>query len=163
MVWKPEYDFLRRQQRGNCRRPDEAALLFTNTGPVAVTLDQGVTVKSGANSYTLWDSLIGTGGFSLLPGKSVILSGTTTNGFDGSDIGLLDSTVSFDLNGVAYSGVDVNSILHGNPIGSANETEPWTQIGDFLKSGSTGVPEPGGFGLLGLGLMSLAFGVRRRK
>jgi hypothetical protein len=78
-------------------------------------------------------------------------------------VGLTDSTVSFELNRVAYSAVDVNSILHGNPIGSADETEPWTQIGDFLKSGSTGVPDPASFGLLGMGLLSVAFGVRRGK
>jgi len=159
--------FLGSSSQATSGDPDEAAILFTNTGAAAVTLNQGVTVTAGGTSYTLWDSLIGAGGLSILPGKGVILAGTAANSFDGSDIGLNDSTISFDLNGVAYSAVDSNSILHGNPIGPANdETEPWTQIGDFLKSGGggpTGAPEPASLGLLGVGLAGVALIVKRRK
>jgi hypothetical protein len=140
--------------------PDEAAILFTNTGTASVTLAPGVTVTAGSTSYTLWDSFIG-GGLSILPGTSVILSGTAANGFDGSDIGLIDSTISFNLNGSSFSVTDTNSILHGSPIGSANETEPWTPIGDFLGSTSA-VPEPATFGLIGLGLIGSTLRRRRR-
>ena len=92
----------------------------------------------------------------------MILSGTNANSFDGSDIPLTNSTISFDLNGVSYKVVDANSILHGSPIGSANETEPWTPIGDFLHSGPA-APEPASMTLVSVGLLSLTISVRRKR
>jgi hypothetical protein len=148
--------------------PDEAAILFTNTGATAVTLNSGVTVKSGANSYTLWNSLIGAGGFSIAPGASVILSGTAADAFDGSDLALIDSTISFSIDGTAYSVVDNHcagcagdSVLAGSSNGSANETEPWTLVDD-IGGKSTGVPEPASLTLLGVGLLGLSVGSRRK-
>jgi hypothetical protein len=110
-------------------------LLFTNTGTTTVTLDQGVTV----GSLTLWDSLIGPSGISIAPGQSVILSGTTANSFDGSDLGLIDSTISFKLNGASYSAADTNSILGGFP--AYDETESWTKIDSITGGGITSAPE----------------------
>jgi PEP-CTERM motif len=140
--------------------PDESAILFTNTGATAVTLDPGVNVKSGANSFTLWDSLIG-GGISIAPGTNVILSGTIANSFDGSDIPLALSTISFSLNGTPYSVVDTGSILFGSPLGSADETEPWTQIGQI--GGPATTPEPASMLLFGTGLLSCARAMRRKR
>jgi hypothetical protein len=145
--------------------PDEAAILFTNTGATAVTLGSGVTVTSGANVEELWISLIGAGGFSIAPGASVILSATTAgDNFDGSDIPLTDSTVSFAINGTSYSFVDNNcsgcasgSVLKGWNDGS-DETVPWTQVDDI--GGAT--PEPATFALLGTGLLVLGLGAVRR-
>src|SRR5271166_3816918 len=86
--------------------PDEAGILFTNTGTTAVTLDQGVTITYGSTALTLWNSLIGSGGFSIGAGDSVILAATTNDNLDGSDLGLIGSTISFSINGTAYSVVD---------------------------------------------------------
>jgi len=148
--------------------PDESGLLFTNTGSTKVTLGPGVTV----GSLTLWNSLIGASGFSIAPGASVILSATTDDNFDGSDIPLVDSTISFSLNGAPFSVVDTGhtgavdgSILAGSTNGSANETLPWTQVGDFLGSTSTptGVPEPASLAPVGVGLLGLMLGVSRKR
>jgi hypothetical protein len=159
----PNTTFLGSAAEATAGDPDEAAILFTNTGTTAVTLNQGLTVKTGSNSFTIWDSLIGAGGFSILPGHGVILSGTTTDSFDGSDIPLSDSTISFSLNGTAYSVVDTNSILEGFPGG--NETEPWTQIDDLLHSGGGGssTPEPASLTLVSAGLLTIAFRARRKR
>ncbi|MGP0075764.1 MAG: PEP-CTERM sorting domain-containing protein [Bryobacteraceae bacterium] len=154
----PNTTFLGSASEATSSDPDEAALLFTNTGTTAVTLDQGVTVTSGSTPYALWDSLIGAGGFSILPGESVILSGTTANAFDGSDLNLVDSTISFDLNGNPYSAVDSASILAG--FAAYDETQPWTQVGDFL--GTSPVPEPGSLGLVSAGLFGLLLALRRK-
>jgi hypothetical protein len=151
--------------------PDEAGILFTNTGTTAVTLDQGVTVTSGSTVLTLWDSLIGAGGFSIGAGDSVILSGTTAgDDLDGSDIPLTDSTISFSVNGTAYSVVDTGhsgavdgSILAGSTNGSPNETIPWTQVDDIGGSKSPGMPEPASVTLLSMGLLGLGFRARRRR
>jgi hypothetical protein len=159
----PNTTFLGSAAEATSSDPDESGILFTNTGTTAVTLNQGVTVKTGSNSFTLWDSLIGASGFSILPGHGVILSGTIADSFDGSDIPLSDSTISFSLNGTSYSAVDSNSILQGFPGG--NETEPWTQIDDLLHSsgGGPSVPEPASLTLVSAGLLALAFRARRKR
>ena len=155
----PNTTFLGSASEATNSDPDEAALLFTNTGTTAVTLDQGVTVTSGGTPYELWDSLIGSGGFSILPGQSVILSGTIANAFDGSDLNLVDSTISFDLNGSPYDAFDSESILAG--FAAYDETQPWTQVGDFL--GTSPVPEPGSLGLVSAGLCGLLLVLRRKR
>ncbi len=163
-IGSPNTTFLGSSSEATSSDPDESAIRLTNTGTTAVTLSQGFTVTSGASSFTLWDSLIGAGGFSILPGQTVILSGTTANGFDGSDIGLTNSTISFTLNGTAFSVVDSNSILNGSPIGSANETEPWTQIGDLLGSNNPSpVPEPSSVLLTSVGTAGLLIGLKRKR
>jgi PEP-CTERM motif len=134
--------------------PDEAAILFTNIGATAVTLDSGLTV----GSLTLWNSLITAGGTSIGPGDSVILSGTIANAFDGSDIPLIDSTISFSLNGTAYSVVDTGSILDGFP--AYDETEPWTQVDEI--GGSAITPEPASMLLFATGILGIAFITRRK-
>jgi hypothetical protein len=152
----PNTSFLGSVSEATSSDPDASAILFSNTGSTAVTLDQGVTV----GSLKLWDSLIGVGGFSILPGTSVILSGTSSNALDGSDIGLGGATISFSLNGTLYSAVDTDHILGG--FAAYDETEPWTEVGDFLKATST-VPEPASLTLFAFGLLGVMLRVRRTK
>ena len=142
--------------------PDEAALMLTNTGSSAVTLDQGLTVTSGSTVLRLWDSLIGMSGFTLGAGDHVILSATdyspyTDNTFDGSDLKLIGSTISYSIDGVAYNAVDNqcsycvgNSVLAGNQAGPTDETVTWTAVGP------SAVPEPGTTGLV---IVSLLLGL----
>ena len=76
---------------------------------------------------TLWDTLIGAGGFSIFPGYNVILSATTNDNFDGSDIPLTDAVIKLILNGDTYNISDTAGILTGFGFGisSADETFPW--------------------------------------
>jgi hypothetical protein len=137
--------------------PDEAAILIQNTGTSAVTLAPGVTV----GTLTLWNSFIGTD-YSIGPGQNIILSATIGDNFDGSDIGLGGSVVSLTINGTSYNFKDTNNILSGWPGGSADETLPWSQIGDI--SFSSGVPEPATWAMMLMGFAGLGFiGYRRAK
>jgi hypothetical protein len=149
--------------------PDESAALITNTGTTAITLNQGFSITTGSTVYRLWDSLIGASGLSIAPGGNVILSGTATQGLDGSDIGLIDSTITFTINGVTYSVVDNscsscagNSILNGSNTGSADETEPWTVVDDIGSGPVAATPEPPSIALFGAGLLAIAFEITRR-
>jgi hypothetical protein len=132
--------------------PDEAAILIQNTGSSAVTLWPGATV----GPYTLWDSFIGAG-YSIGAGDSVILSGTVTNSFDGSDIGLGGSKVSLTFNGTIYSFTDTENVLGGYP--AYDETLPWTKLGSVTFST---VPEPSTWAMLIVGLAGLGFAGHRR-
>jgi hypothetical protein len=136
--------------------PDEAAILLQNTGSTAVTLGPGFSV----GPYTLWNTFIGAG-YSLGAGQYLILSGTSANALDGSDIGLGGSVVSLTINGVNHTFTDTQDILVGSPNGSANETEPWTSIGQV--SVSSGVPEPSTWAMLLLGFAGIGFMAYRRK
>jgi len=167
----PNTTFLGDTSLATSSDPDESAIMFTNTGATAITLDQGVTITSGSTVLTLWNSLIGAGGISIAPGDNVILSATTNDNLDGSDIPLTDSTISFSINGTAYSVVDTGhtsgaadgvdgSILAGYYLGSADETIPWTQVDDI--GGAVPTPEPASLILLSVGLLVLGFVVIRK-
>jgi hypothetical protein len=153
----PNTTFLGDTTQASSSDPDESALLVTNNGLVSVTLNQGFTITSGSNTFTLWDSLIGPSGLVIQPGANVILSGTNGGNLDGSDIPLTDSTISLSLDGILHSVEDSQSILEGSPIGSANETISWTQVADI-----TSVPEPGTW-WLGIAFTGAAVIMRSRK
>jgi hypothetical protein len=139
--------------------PDESAILLTNTGITAVTLDPGFTVAAGGSSYTLWDGFIGSG-FAIQPGQNLILAGTAANGFDGSEINLTNAVIFFTLNGQKFQLTDPKSILFGAP--TFNESEPWSLLGDLLGTVNS-VPEPGTWTMLSGGLMALVvIGLRRK-
>jgi hypothetical protein len=123
--------------------PDESATLLVNAGTTPVTQDSGFEI----GSIEAWNGFIGSG-FGLAPGKGVILSGTATQDLDGSDMGLTDQTITFDLNGKAYAFQDRSSVLAGYPAN--DEVLPRTQIGTV--SFTTSVPEPGSWALMLLGL-----------
>lgn len=137
-VGGPNTTFLGDTSLATSSDPDESAILFTNTGAAAVTLNPGVKVTSGSNVEQLWDGLIGPTGISIAAGASVILSSTNGDNFDGSEIPLARSTISFSINGVIYSAVDTNcfgcvsnSVLNGSINGAADETVPWTQVANI--------------------------------
>ncbi len=134
--------------------PDESAILLYNSGATAVTLDSGLKV----GSRELWDSFIGAG-YSLGAGQYLILSGTTVDGFDGSDETL--GTISLSINGTGYSFTDSGHVLSGWPGGSANETMPWTEVGR-IPEGSSGVPEPATWAMMLIGFGLVGAQVKRR-
>lgn len=162
----PNTDFLGNSTNATSSDPDDAAILFQNTGGSALTLLQGFNVSS---SIQLWDSLIGTSGFTIQPGHNLILSSTNNcflcSNFDGSDIsGTFNAVLSGTLNGGGFSNqtfslTDTNSILHG--AGASDESEPWTQLGTVNPTTQSATPEPGTFVLLGVPLV--AIGVLRRR
>jgi len=135
--------------------PDEAGVLIANTGTVSATLGQGFNINYGTTVQN-WDSLIGAGGLTIAPGQFVVLSGTTSatdNDMDLSEFAFTQNpVVSLTINGTLYSFTDSTRVLHGGPV-SANETIPWTSIGQI--STNTGVPEPGTLSLLGTALAGL--------
>jgi hypothetical protein len=138
--------------------PDEAGVLLSNTGTVSVTLSQGFNINYGS-SLQVWDALIGAGGLTLAPGQTVVLSGTTSTNMDLSEFTFSQNPViSFTLNSTPYSFTDTGRILHGGAI-SANETEPWTQIGQI---GVNSTPEPSTLllSMAGLGIAAL---IQRRR
>jgi|ERR1035437_5356988 hypothetical protein len=150
--------FLGSSSQATAADPDEAAVLIQNTGPAAVTLSQGATV----GGFTLWDTLIGAGGLSIGAGDYVILSGTTSSNMDGSDGIFSNSLVKLTINGTLYSFTDSTNALIGSPIGSANETIPWTQIGDISATSATPLPAALPLFATGLGALGL-LGWRRKK
>jgi hypothetical protein len=142
--------------------PDEAAILITNTGLSAVTLDSGFTVNYSGGSLQLWNSLIGVGGLSIPAGQNVILSATTNDNFDGSDIPLTDAVVDLTLNGHTYDISDISSILIGFGYPSSeDETLSWTRVDDINFS-TTPLPAALPLFATGLGAMRL-FGWRRKR
>lgn len=152
-VNSPNTSFLGDTTYATSGDPDESALRLYNTGPNAVTLDQGASV----GAYTLWDSFIGAGGFVIGAGQNVILGATDGDNFDGSDIGLANQSITISLNGVAHQFQDTTSVLQG--FNAYDETIPWTQVGVVAFDQAPGVPEPatwalmiGGFGLAGAAL-----------
>ena len=139
--------------------PDESAILLTNTGATPVTLGPGFTITAGGNSYMLWDGLIASG-LAIQPGENLILSGTSANGFDGSEINLTNAVIVFTLDGQKFQLTDPRSILFGGP--TFNESEPWSLLGDLLGTVNS-VPEPGTWGMLSGGLMAIVVIALRRK
>ena len=155
-VNSPNTTFLGDSTYATSSDPDESALRLYNNGGSAVTLDQGATV----GVYTLWDALIGAGGFSIGAGQNVILGATNGDNFDGSDIGLVTQDITISLNGVAHHFQDSNSILLGFP--TFDETIPWTEIGAVRFEGG-GVPEPASWALMIAGFGLAGASLRRRR
>lgn len=81
------------------------------------------------------------------PGTSVISRVPSPDNFDGSDLQLVVSTISFSPSGTDYSIVDTGSILFGSPLESVDETEPWTLIGQI--GGPAITPGPASMVLFG--------------
>jgi hypothetical protein len=88
---------------------------------------------------------------------------------DGSDDGLSLQTISATLNGTAYSFADAKTalapdgVLYGDSpqLGGGDETQPWTQDADLLKSGSA-APEPVSYVLLLAAFPPVLWAARRR-
>jgi hypothetical protein len=134
--------------------PDEAAVRIFNTGPSAVTLNQGFVM----GGLSAWDGLIGVGGLSIPSGRNVILSGTSTQGTDGSDGVFSNENVKVILDGITYNFTDSTGVLFATGLSSANETSPWTEIGQV---GAT--PLPAALPLFASGLCALGLFGRHRK
>ncbi len=140
--------------------PDISALRILNTGATDVTLS-ALGLTSPAMDVLARAGLIGS--VTLLPGQNYIFAVG-----DGSDEGLSGRTISITLNGMNFSFVDAattlapNGVLFGdNPqLGGGDETQPWTQDADLLRSA---VPEPSSLAMFGLAVAGLIGQWRRRR
>lgn len=150
------------------------------------TLNVGSGVYIGdSRSYTYTHDLNDNGfrplndvitGFHL----SINLADDSRSWLDGPELAFInlpgalgDSFVSnFGLSGEEFGGWSILGLLQLNTLGTLTVTIS-SIIGDFNLVGSTltaqglsnvaSVPEPGALGLLGIGLMGMAFSMRRRQ
>ncbi len=110
---------------------------------------------------------------------SIDLADDSSSWLDGPELAFIDlpGTLgdafvhSFGLSGAEYGGWSLLGLLELNSLGTLTVTIN-SIFGDFNLVGSTltanglsqaaSVPEPGALGLLGIGLMGMAFSMRRR-
>jgi hypothetical protein len=154
----PNTTFLGSTSVAGSSDPDEAAVRIQNTGSTAVTLGQGFVM----GGISAWDSLIGAGGLVIAPGANVILSGTSTQSTDGSENIFSNAIVKVVIDGKLFNFNDTG-VLVALGLSSANETSPWTQIGEIgADTAATPLPAALPFFATGLGVMGL-FARRRKK